>query len=93
LSKNWLDLLVCARARFQPLNSSVPLVRSRVIGAQPQILALADALLAPMPTSLGVAMARSLLCDGAGPIYNLACSDELGSTLCTVLAKLDPLVA
>jgi hypothetical protein len=93
LAANWLDLLVWAREPFGLLSARVPLVRHRVIGAQAQILALADALLAPMPTSRGVAMASSLLSDGAGPIYNGACLDDLVSTLCTVIAKLDPVAA
>jgi len=70
LARNWLDVIVCARAPFAPLSPKVPIVRDRVIEAQYQIESLADALMAPLPTARGVAMARSLLSDGAGPIYN-----------------------
>jgi hypothetical protein len=93
LAKNWLALLVQAREPAGFLNPLVPLVRNRIIAAQVQIQALADALLAPMPTSRGVAMASSLLCDGSGPIYNSACAADLGSTVREVIARLDPVAA
>jgi hypothetical protein len=90
MADNWLALLVQAREPSGPLTMRVPLVRSRIFGAQAQILALADALLAPMPTSRGVAMASSLLGDGSGPIYYSGCSADLGSTLLEIVARLDP---
>ena len=93
LADNWLALLVEARGPVKLLNPSVPLVRGRFIAAQAQIEALAEALLAPMPTSRGVAMASSLLSDGSGPIYNSACSTDLGLALREVIARLDPLAA
>jgi hypothetical protein len=93
LSENWLDLLIQVRRPFSPLDPRVPIVRGRIIGAQAQVEALAEALLTPMPTSRGVAMASSLLSDGAGPIYNSACSVDLASTLCEIIAHLDPVTA
>ena len=93
MADNWLALLVQAREPSGPLTMRVPLVRSRIIGAQAQILALADALLAPMPTSRGVAMASSLLGDGSGPIYYSECSTDLGSTVLEIVARLDPKAA
>ena len=93
LADNWLALLVQAREPSGLLNPRVPLVRCRIIGAQAQILALADALLAPMPTSRGVAMASSLLGDGSGPIYYSGSSADLGSTLLEIIARLDPKAA
>jgi hypothetical protein len=93
LADNWLALLVEARESVKFPNQSVSLVRCRIIAAQAQIEALAEALLAPMPTSRGVAMASSLLSDGAGPIYNRACSVALASTLREIIAHLDPLTA
>jgi hypothetical protein len=92
LAENWLALLVEARAPVK-FSSSVPLVRGRIIAAQAQIEALAEALLAPMPTSRGVAMASSLLSDGSGPIYNSGCSIALASTLREIIARLDPVTA
>jgi hypothetical protein len=93
LVENWLDLLVWAREPYGLLSPSVPLVRNRVIDAQEEIQELAGALLAPMPTSRGVAMASVLLSDGAGPIYNRLCSLDLGSALREVIARLDPMNA
>ena len=93
LADNWLALLVEARGPVKFLNPSVPLVRGRIIAAQAQIEALAEALLAPTQTSRGVAMASSLLSDGSGPIYNSACSTDLGLALREVIARLDPLAA
>ena len=93
LSENWLDLLIQVRRPFSPLDPRVPIVRGRIIGAQAQVEALAEALLTPMPTSRGVAMASSLLSDGSGPIYNSACSVDLASTLREIIAHLDPVAA
>jgi hypothetical protein len=93
LAENWLALLVEARGPVKFLNPGVPLVRGRIITAQAQIEALAEALLAPMPTSRGVAMASSLLSDGSGPIYYSACSVDFASTLCEIIAHLDPVTA
>jgi hypothetical protein len=93
LAENWLDLLIQVRQPFSPLDPRVPIVRGRIIGAQAQVEALAEALLTPMPTSRGVAMASSLLSDGAGPIYNSACSVDLASTLGEIIARLDPVTA
>ena len=93
LADNWLDLLVQARETAAVLDPRVPLILDRIVVAQTQIQELADALLAPMPTSRGVAMARSLLSDGSGPIYNSACSTDLGLALREVVARLDPLAA
>jgi hypothetical protein len=93
LADNWLDLLAPAHEPAGFLNPRIPLVFDRIVAAQPQIQELADALLAPMPTSRGVAMARSLLSDGSGPIYNSACSTDLGLALREVIARLNPLTA
>jgi hypothetical protein len=93
LADNWLALLVQAREPAGFLNPRVPLDLDRIVAAQTQIQELADALLAPMPTSRGVAMARSLLSDGSGPIYNSACSTDLGLALREVIAWLDPVTA
>jgi hypothetical protein len=93
LADTWLALFVEAREPAGFLSPRVPLVLDRIVAAQTQIQELADALLAPMPTSRGVAMARSLLSDGSGPIYNRACSTDLGLALREVIARLDPLAA
>jgi hypothetical protein len=38
-------------------------------------------------------MASSLLSDGSGPIYYSACSVDFASTLCEIIAHLDPVTA
>jgi hypothetical protein len=93
LAENWLDLIICAREARELLSPKIPLIRERIIEARTDIESLADALRAPIPTVHGVAMARSLLVDGAGPIYNRDCSVDLGSALWGIIATLDPLTA
>lgn len=93
LAENWLALLVESHESSGRRDGGVPLLRDGIVSARNQILALADALLAPLPTSRGVAMANSLLSDGAGPIFHWACSADLGSTLREVIARLDPMTA
>jgi hypothetical protein len=93
LAESWLSLLVEAREPFTLINPRVPVVRERIIAAQAQIQALVDALLAPLSTSRGVAMASTLLSDGSGPVFNRECSADLASMLREATARLDPLGA
>jgi len=86
----WLDLLIQARQPWTPRDARVPVVRSRVLRVEWQIRELANALLAPLVTVRGVAMANSLLCDGSGPIYNPSCSVDLAATLREIIGRLDP---
>jgi hypothetical protein len=90
LAESWLSLLVEARAPFTLINPRVPIVRERIIAAQTQIQALVDALLAPLTTTRGVAMASTLLSDGSGPVFNRECQADLASMLREVTARLDP---
>ena len=90
LADNWLALLVEARDSSRRGTVGVPPLRDRVNDAMPLIHSLVDALLAPLPTSRGVAMANSLLSDGTGPIYHRASSADLVSTLRDVIRRLDP---
>ena len=92
LAESWLSLLEKARRPSPPLQSlEVPVVRTRVLGAESQIRALAMALLAPMVTPRGVAMASSLLTDGSGPIYYGDSPSDLSSKLQDVITRLNPL--
>ncbi|HEV3187741.1 MAG TPA: hypothetical protein VGZ04_06805 [Acidimicrobiales bacterium] len=90
LADNWLALLVEARNSSGRGAVGVPPLRDRVNDANALIHTLVDALLAPLPTSRGVAMANSLLSDGTGPIYHRASSADLVSTLRDVIRRLDP---
>lgn len=91
VADSWLNLLIHARERFSPFDPRVPLVRSRIIDTESQIYALSNALVAPLPTARGVAMASSLLCDGAGPLYNPGSSVDLAVALSEVVDQLDPM--
>jgi hypothetical protein len=93
LAEHWLALLAEAREPVTLIDPRVPVVGERIIAARTQIHELVDALLAPMPTSRGVAMANTLLSDGSGPIFNRNCPADLASTLREVVARLDPLVS
>ena len=86
----WLDLLLQARSPLVSMDSRVPIVRDRVILVQTQICELANALVAPLATVRGVAMADSLLTDGAGPIYNEANDVDLANALRDVIRQIDP---
>ena len=91
LADSWLDLLIQSRQQLTPFDPRIPVVRRRVVEADGQIRAVADALVAPLTTTRGVAMASSLLTDGAGPLYNPGSTTDLRSVLGDVLQQLDPL--
>ena len=90
LADGWLDLVKQARDPVVSRDVRVPIVRSRVLPVESLIGELASALVAPLVTVRGVAMASSLLCDGAGPIYNPLCSTDLATTLREIIGRLDP---
>src|SRR5580692_3307084 len=79
IADSWLDILVQARQKLTPFDPRVPVIRRRVVEADDQIRAVADALVAPLTRARGVAMASSLLADGAGPLYNPANATDLRS--------------
>jgi len=93
LAENWLSLLTKARHPTPFRSPEVPLARSRVLGAETLIRALANALLAPMVAPQGVAMAGSLLSDGLSPIYYGTSAANLDSLLQEVIARLNPLAS
>ena len=91
LADSWLDLLIEARRPRRAFDSVVPLVRSRVLGAEEQIRALADDLVSPLPTVRGLAMAISTLRDGSGPLFNPSSELTLTSSIDLIVAQLNPL--
>jgi hypothetical protein len=91
IADSWLGLLVQAHRTFSRFDLQVPLVRSRVIAAASEINELSSALLAPIVSARGVALATSLLTDGTGPVYNLGASLDLSVALRDVIQRLDPL--
>jgi hypothetical protein len=91
LARNWEHLLRRARGGAP---YRVPLRRRRIAAAETDIAALLSALVAELPTpARGVAMAGVLLRDGAGPLYNRHCPDDLCTAVQKVTAQLDPSVS
>jgi hypothetical protein len=88
LADNWLALLTEAREPAGFLNPRVPAVLERILAARVQIRALADAIVAPCATPRGIAMARCLLCDVSGPIYDGDSSTDLALALDEIISRL-----
>jgi hypothetical protein len=91
LAVSYLDLLEAAREPLSPFSPVVPVVRRRVAGAETLIRGVARVLVGPLPRVRGIAMAASLLGDGAGPIFNPTSEADLSRALQEVLAQIDPL--
>jgi hypothetical protein len=91
LAGNWERLLAAAARPRRGLSGRVPIARARVLDAEPEILTLIDALNSggPVPAQ-GVALARQLLTDGTGPVYNRAAFDDLGERVAQAASELDP---
>jgi hypothetical protein len=93
LAQNWESLLVQARTPPVMRDPRVPVNRDGIIACEPDIRALLDALLAPLPVpARGVAVASWLLADGAGPVYDRRHSADLGTAVREATAQLDPSV-
>ena len=94
LAQSWLSLLELSDepVTFMMLPNVQP-VRQRIIANETLIRTLAAGLVAPMPTSRGVAMARTLVRDGAGPVYFEDCTADLALSLQNTIARLNPLSA
>ncbi|MFY9782312.1 MAG: hypothetical protein WAK12_02090 [Acidimicrobiales bacterium] len=91
IADSWLDVLIQAREKLSPFDPRVRLVNRRVLNVEWQIHALVNALLMPLTTARGVAMASTLLGDGAGPLYNPSSMDDLQMLLSEAQRELDPL--
>ena len=86
LAACWTDLLV------DPARPHAPVRWTEVAAARRDIVDLADALRAAQPVSArGVAIARLLLTDGTGPLYNARHPDDVGAVVRDALVYLDPL--
>ena len=94
LAESWLSLLGKAqRPTVHVRSPQVPVARSTVLAAQVQIRELANALLAPLVTPRGVAMASALLSDGSSPIYYRESAMDLRLKVQEVIARLNPLTS
>ena len=95
LAKSWEDLLKQLRRPPAARSPRAPLCRkSIIIIAEPAVHRMLSALVAPVPIGArGVAMARQLLSDGVGPLYNPHCSVNLQTALEETRIQLDPLAS
>ena len=94
LADNWNGLLRRARQPVPTFGRHVPLCRERIAGVEVEVRALVAALVAPSPLpARGVAIVSRLLCDGAGPLFNMHWPGDLGATVRRAAALLDPSAA
>ena len=94
LADNWNGLLHRARQPVPTFGRHVPLCRERIVGAEAEVRSLVTALVTPSPVpARGVAIASRLLCDGAGPLFNVHWSGDLAATVRRAVELLDPSAA
>jgi hypothetical protein len=87
LGHQWADLLAQAQRPPGLREPRAPINRASILGNELGIRALLDALVAQTPGHVrGIAMLSRLLSDGAGPLYNRQCSNELRGALLQVSA-------
>jgi hypothetical protein len=94
VAQDWRDLSAQAARGPTARSPRVSLCRDRIIAADRDILAMLHALSTSLPVpAQGVAQASWLLSDGTGPLYNRACTTDLGAALRRVVELLDPSAA
>jgi hypothetical protein len=91
IADSWLDILIKVRRPRTPFDSTVPLVRKSIMDAEGQIRTLAAALVSPLPTVRGVAMAIAMLRDGAGPLFNRNSEVTLTDAVEDIIARMNPI--
>jgi hypothetical protein len=90
LARGWDRLLRTAR---QPPSRgrATPLRRARVLAAEPDIYELQRSLRSPLPVPVrGVAMARQILVDASGPVYNRRSEVDLRIAIQEAIRQMDP---
>jgi hypothetical protein len=93
LASDWDRLVTVARER-PPARTRVPLRRDRIIAAEADIRELQRSLRASAPVpARGVAIASTLLADGAGPLYNRNSHVDLRAAVQEAVKHLDPWTA
>jgi len=91
LARHWDHLAARARRPVSPLDSRVPIAPARLDAALPHVQRIADLLRADQPVSArGVAIAATLLTDGAGPVYRLGggAAEDLLAAVARAVAEL-----
>jgi hypothetical protein len=88
---NWEHLLRAARRGQDRRGPARPIRGGDITAAEPAIRELVRRLRAPLPVSArGVAMASTLLTDGAGPVYSRRSRVSLAAALDSAITQLDP---
>jgi hypothetical protein len=94
LASDWDRLVRIAREPPATAAKRVPLRRDRIVGAEADIRELQRALRASAPVpARGVAIASTLLSDGAGPLYNRDAGVDLRTAVQAAIQHLDPSTA
>jgi hypothetical protein len=94
LARRVRQVLADARGDGYPrfLDPRIPVQRNRVVAAADALQMLVERLLLPGPVpARGVAVARLLLTDGAGPLYNPSSPDDLRARVLAAVDQLEPL--
>ena len=103
LVRPWMRRLLAGRVRqvleeatddgaLRFLDPRIPVQRNRVLDADDALRSLIERLLLPGPVpARGVAVARLVLTDGAGPLYNPNCPDDLRGRVLAAVEQLEPL--
>lgn len=91
LANNWLSLLDQVNVTRIVFSPAIPIQRRRVGAAKAQIDALARALVRPLASVRGVAMALTILRDGSGPLFNPYSERSLTDLLDQVIELMNPL--
>lgn len=91
LADTWAAMLREARSGAVIGRMRVPVRRRALLGAATEVEELIRALTTPLPVpARGVALAQSLLSDGAGPLYNIDTTVTLNAALQEAIRRLDP---
>jgi hypothetical protein len=91
VADNWLSLLDLVDVTPIAFSSAIPIQRRRVGAAKAQIHTLACALVRPLASVRGVAMALTILRDGSGPLFNPYSERSLTDLLDQVIDLMNPL--
>ncbi len=91
LARRLAEVLTDAGREHVFVTTRMPVCRRKVLLARPQLEALGRRLLAPGPVAPeGVALARRLLHDGAGPVYARPDADDLAVAAEAACQALEP---
>jgi hypothetical protein len=91
LVRGWARLLDQAGRPPVPRSPRGPLCRLRLIAAEPDVRVMLGVVTGPRPVAArGAALARQLLIDGTGPLYNAHTARDLAAEVRAATRWLDP---